>query len=366
MLAEAAARPKPLATRIREIVRTEIEPQAVAIDLDGIYPEGALRALGAAGCYRQHLAGLSDGGPIDFVAATEAIAAVAETCLSTAFCVWCQDACAWYIENTGNTALREAFRLPVAHGRVMGGTGLSNPMKAASGIEPLRLTATRAAGGYVLNGNLPYVSNLGDDHPFGIVFAAGGRKVMALASGDLPGVTVAQEVHFCALEGTRTWTTRFRDAFIPESRILADPADEFLTVIRPGFILLQVGMALGAVRDAAAEMRRHGRFHGHVNGGLAIQPDHLEEAAADLGARMARLARTPRETAPDYVNAVKQLRLDGGEWAVRAAHAAMLHAGARGYMRHAPAQRRLRAAYFVAIVTPATKHLRKDLAGAEA
>jgi len=40
----------------------------------------------------------------------------------------------------------------------------------------------------------------------------------------------------------------------------------------------------------------------------------------------------------------------------------MLHCGARGYVANATAQRRLREAYFVAIVTPATKQLKKMLA----
>jgi hypothetical protein len=38
-----------------------------------------------------------------------------------------------------------------------------------------------------------------------------------------------------------------------------------------------------------------------------------------------------------------------------------LHAGAKGYLMRHPAQRRLREAVFVAIVTPALKHLRKEI-----
>ena len=53
-----------------------------------------------------------------------------------------------------------------------------------------------------------------------------------------------------------------------------------------------------------------------------------------------------------------------GDASVAAAHAAMLHCGARGYLKSHRAQRRLREAYFVAIVTPATKQLRKMLADA--
>jgi alkylation response protein AidB-like acyl-CoA dehydrogenase len=59
---------------------------------------------------------------------------------------------------------------------------------------------------------------------------------------------------------------------------------------------------------------------------------------------------------------VVEARLAAGEAAVQAAHYAMLHQGAKGYTSSGVAQRRLREAYFVAIVTPATKQLRKMLA----
>lgn len=39
----------------------------------------------------------------------------------------------------------------------------------------------------------------------------------------------------------------------------------------------------------------------------------------------------------------------------------MVHCGARGYVATGAAQRKLRESYFVAIVTPATKQLRKML-----
>jgi alkylation response protein AidB-like acyl-CoA dehydrogenase len=74
------------------------------------------------------------------------------------------------------------------------------------------------------------------------------------------------------------------------------------------------------------------------------------------------LAATPFETDPSYWRAVIEARLAAGEASVAAAHAAMLHCGARGYVTTGAAQRRLREAYFVAIVTPAIKQLKKMLA----
>ncbi len=59
--------------------------------------------------------------------------------------------------------------------------------------------------------------------------------------------------------------------------------------------------------------------------------------------------------------AVIQSRLTASELSLRASQAAMLHAGARAYLSGSPQERKLREAYFVAIVTPAIKQLKKML-----
>jgi hypothetical protein len=101
---------------------------------------------------------------------------------------------------------------------------------------------------------------------------------------------------------------------------------------------------------------------GHVNKYLDVQPEHIAEKLAGMEREVARLAATPFETDPGYWRAVIEARLAASEASISAASAAMLHCGARGYLANARAQRRLREAYFVAIVTPAIKQLRKMLA----
>jgi len=93
-----------------------------------------------------------------------------------------------------------------------------------------------------------------------------------------------------------------------------------------------------------------------------VQPEELAAQLAVMEVEVVNLAATPFETDPAYWRAVIEARLAAGEASLAAAHAAMLHCGARGYVANAVAQRRLREAYFVAIVTPATKQLRKMLA----
>jgi len=78
------------------------------------------------------------------------------------------------------------------------------------------------------------------------------------------------------------------------------------------------------------------------------------------------MAKTPYDESDAFYLRVLKARLAGGELAMKAAHWAQLHMGARGYVTHGAAQRRVREAYFIGIVTPATKHLRKLIAEFEA
>ncbi|HLO77234.1 MAG TPA: acyl-CoA dehydrogenase family protein [Magnetospirillum sp.] len=353
-------------TELRRLVDAELAPLVGAIDRDGHYPEAVLRGFGEVGLYAPHVAGApGDGG---LMRAIRGMAVVGETCLSTAFAAWCQDACGWYLFNSDNAALRNDLLADVAAGRQLGGTGLSNPMKSYAGIEAVRLTGERVEGGYVVNGVLPWVSNLGEGHVFGAIFTVPGRDqtVMALLRCGQPGVSIAQRSHFCALEGTRTVAVMVKQAFVPDSLILADPAEPYLIKITPGFILLQAGMALGILRGAVNAMHEADITHGHINAYLPERPDIFEQALVDLERAVEGLAATPYENSPDYMRQLLQARLSAAEWVLRGVNAAMLHAGTKGYLMDGAAQRRLREAYFIAIVTPSIKHLRKELSEIEA
>jgi alkylation response protein AidB-like acyl-CoA dehydrogenase len=349
---------------VRAAAARELPGLVQKIDSEGYYPESLLREFGRLGAFAQHVPDASDN--VNLGAAIDAMAAAGEHCLSTSFCMWCQDAFAWYIFASANDALKENLGRRAAFGEALGGTALSNPMKTFFGIEQMRLKGERVAGGYHVKGLLPYVSNLGDDHYFGGIFqvedGGGKRNVMAIFPCAAEGLSLSTNTKFVALDGTRTFSVQLRDVVIPDSRVIADPADEYVKRIRAGFILLQSGMAFGLIRDCIRLMQRTRGPLGHVNKYLVVQPEELADQLASMESEVARLAATPFETDSAYWRAVIEVRLAAGEASTAAAHAAMLHCGARGYVANATAQRRLREAYFLAIVTPATKQLRKMLA----
>ena len=350
---------------VRTIARRELEPQAAAIDEGTLYPADILRNFGQAGAWNKH-ADVVDTP--DLPSAIAGITAIGEVCGASAFMAWCQNTLVWYIANSGNKALRDKYLARAMSGEQLGGTGLSNPMKSFFGIEKLRLKATRVDGGWRVKGNLPWVSNLGPDHVFGtIAEVADGSsdKIMLLADCGNPGIALLPCDPFLAMDGTGTYGLNFDDAFVADDMILAEKAMPYVEKIRAGFILLQAGMAAGLIRDCIAIMERAKPSLGHVNRFLEEQPETFAQQLAEIEALVAELCKTPYDNSKEYWRRVVEARLVAGEASVKAAHAAVMHTGARGYVKAHRAQRRLREAYFIAIVTPALKQLRKMLAEME-
>ena|SRR6516164_2314450 len=81
---------------VRNLSSRELAPIVGKIDGEGHYPEAVIRAFGRAGAFACHLPGEAPGGG-DLVTAIRAMAVAGEYCLSTSFCMWCQNALAWYI-----------------------------------------------------------------------------------------------------------------------------------------------------------------------------------------------------------------------------------------------------------------------------
>ncbi|MCL7743610.1 acyl-CoA/acyl-ACP dehydrogenase [Guyparkeria hydrothermalis] len=344
------------------VIRRALKPQVIAID-HGEYPADVLHELGAAGAYRHHVASQNPDG-MDIAAAIDAMDRISAECMSTGFMTWCQDAVAWYVENSDNHYLRETVLPKLASGELLGGTALSNPMKYFAGIEDILLHAEETEDGFIVNGNLPWISNLGESHVFGSIFRVEGdnpRDVMALIHTDMPGLELKQLVEFCGMEGTGTYALFFDNAFIPKRDVIADPVGPFLNRIKAGFVLLQAGMATGVIEGCIRLCEDVEPRLGHVNCYLDDRPEELREALEDARALVRELADDVHNPDPAYFRQVLELRLAGSELALRAANSAMLHTGANGYLADAPAQRKLREAYFVAIVTPAIKHLRKEI-----
>ena len=365
MVADASLRDESrdaMIERVREIAQGPLARDAERIDRQGHYPRDILSALGGAGALGVHL----DANGTDFIGAIRAMTEAGRVCGSTAFMMWCHDVCGLYMEQSGNPALGGAKLDAHARGVTMGGTGMSNPMKTFARIEAMLLKARPVPGGYRVSGTLPWVSHIAKDHYLGAVAAVvDGRdehEVMFIVDCDAPGVELKHCPTFSAMEGTSTWSVRLTDVMIDADHVVADPVRPFIGRIRGAFILLQTGMGLGVAQGSIDSMWQVEEQLGHVNEYLDDRPFALQAELDDLTARIERLALTPYAGGNDDLIDVLDVRAHASELALRAAQSALLHHGARGYLMSAAPQRRVRESHFVAIVTPAIKHLRKEMA----
>ena len=351
---------------LAELIATQLAPQVVDIDQKGVYPGDFLKQLGALGGLGS-LTPVTHGGTARGLGhAIQVIEEASKECVSTGFLLWAEYALQWYVVNSSNQTLAAEMLPRMARGEVLGGTAQSNSMKSCVGIEEARLKAKRVEGGYLINGVLPWVSNIGLEHYFhmGATLPDTPGLVIGLVHGSTPGLTLTQNAHFIGMEGTNTFACQFRDVFLADSRVVCHTGEfnAFRDRTKSAFILLQMGMGLGLIDACVAMMKRADKTHGHVNRFLDVQADTLEaELDAARAATYALAEAIERDGSAPHVKETLQLRLAGSELSLKAANAAMLHLGAKGYLSNNAAQRRLREAYFIAIVTPAIKHLRKEL-----
>ena len=358
-----------LISAVRALADGPLAELASDIDRRGIYPKFILQRLGEMGALKAHMASGERGEvPGDYGLAIRAMSEVSRVCGATGFMVWCHEVCGVYMEQSGNPALMGEQLARHNRGDTLGATGMSNPMKTFAGIETFLLHARAVDGGYVVSGTLPWVSNLGPDHYFGAVADVErndeGTKteIMFLIRCDAPGVELRNCPSFSAMEGTNTWAVRLTDYFVGPDRLIADPVRPFIGRIRAAFILLQTGMGLGVAQGAIDSMWKVERSLGHVNEFLDDRPDELQTELNDLTARIMALTKTPFGCDKEFLIDVLDARAHASELALRAAQSALLHQGARGYLMSSDVQRRVRESHFVAIVTPAIKHLRKEIA----
>lgn len=344
--------------RIESLLNEQLSPLVPAIDQEGLYPESLLRHLGHAGYFSVQ----NRPQPETETAFLRLIEETAKHCVSTAFLVWCHLTFIRYVLASQNDRLRRRLLPALERGESLGGTGLSNAMKFLSEMEPLRLKAVRTRGGYRVSGTLPFVSNLGPDHWFGFMAETEDRlPIVAAVPCRAEGLRLEERRFFIALNGTATYCCHFHGVFVPEEWVLADPADPFIRKIRPGFVLSQSGMAIGLTDAAVRLMRRFSNKQGNINSFLPFQPEHAERRMTHLRARIYGLAAALDRPNEVSFQEILRVRLEAAELALETAQAALLHAGGAGFIRGSEVDRRVRESFFIAVVTPAVKQLRKEL-----
>ncbi|QCI13036.1 acyl-CoA dehydrogenase [Pseudomonas putida] len=293
--------------------------------------------------------------------AVEAIAAIASRSMAAAFVCWGQRAFIEYLLQSPNQGLRERLLPCLLTGELAGATGLSNAMKFLSGIEALQVRGRPLAHGWALEGRLHWVTNL---RKSGFVVAAaieddaGGAPFVLAIPSTAQGLERSDDLQLMGLQSSNTAALAFYQVELARDWLLHENAREFLPKVRPAFLALQCGMAIGLARRALEEVRQHlnGRAS-FLEEARQVLHERLENTVGELkqGLRDGRFQSQPA--------ALFKLRITLAESAADAVQLELQASGGKAYLNQFGEgfARRWRESAFVPIVTPSLVQLRAEL-----
>ncbi|AVK82902.1 acyl-CoA dehydrogenase [Lysinibacillus sp. B2A1] len=336
---------------LQALIDEKLKPFVKKIDEEAYYAEEYLFALGKAGFFessqKDEQSTLLDELTI--------VQETAKVCMTTAFCLWCHLAALTYIRKTSNSGLRAAVLPLLEGGELLGATGLSNPMKFYAGLEKLHLSAERVDGGYLLNGVLPAVSNLADNHWFGAIACYEGKEVMLFVNTNNSSITLKEKVHFLGVNGSATYSCKFDQVFVADEYVVAHDASIFVDTIRPTFVLYQIPLGFGVLEACIEGIEKVKAKQNGCNDYLQVQADELAKELQQLQEALQSIVLAGGTD----LYAICQLRLQTVYATLAAVQANMLHNGSAGYIVGSAPSRKLREAYFFANLTPTVRQLEK-------
>jgi alkylation response protein AidB-like acyl-CoA dehydrogenase len=304
--------------RAREIADTVLLPAALETDSSQRVPPGHLDLLASEGFYG--LAAPAEAGRGGAGYATQCLVAeaFASGCLTTAF-VWMQHHGVVRRLVDGPAALRESYLGPLARGERRAGVALGGSLPG-----PPRLRARRVPGGYLLDGDSPWVTGWGMIDTLAV--AARDEQdglIWGLIDAAESSTLSVRPLRMVAASASGTVTAGFAGHFVPADRVLRrQPFAEFRAQDAGG-LRLNGSLALGVLARCQAML------------GSSQLDEQASACRADLN-----------EAAPEDLPAA---RAAAAELAMRAATALLVQSGSRGILLDQHPQRLVREAMFLCV-----------------
>lgn len=279
--------------------------------------------------------------------------------LATAFGLWSHRMATEYLDRFANSTLTKNWAAQLKAGERLGSTALATALVDASGRAELPVEFEKVGDKYVLNGFIPWASNLSAETI--VVFAArnqtGERYVFASKIG-VAGISTKLSAELLAMNETESGSIKFENAVISVDNVLSKSLKDFLALMRPRFLTLQSGFCLGVSETSlnfAKQQPGRSLFEYEINDAVA--------ELLELRNRLELLASN-LSNAGEIVSAVPylQLRLDAALLAQKITRLEFAIVGGRGFSQKSDTARRIHEALFFIVQAPTEGALRWELA----
>jgi alkylation response protein AidB-like acyl-CoA dehydrogenase len=315
-------------------------PTALATDAGERVPPGHLDALADAGLYGLYGPAAAGGLDADALTGLRVVEILAGGCLTTAF-VWIQhQPTVRAVAASTTPGMREEWLEPLCRGQRRAGI-------AVAGIRPsaAAVTARPAPGGWLVNGEVPWVTGWGMVDVLRLAARCeGGEVLWALVDAVESPTLTCRRSRLMAVDASVTVVVQFRDHFVPAERVTEVEAyDRWLAHDARG-LRGNGSLALG-VAGRCCRMMGPGLLDEELEACRAALDRAAGLVPGNDGAGSAESA-DPAGADPDALAAA---RARASELAARAAAALAVSTGSRAVLRDQHPQRLAREAAFLLV-----------------
>ncbi len=277
---------------------------------------------------------------------------------------------------SGSEEMKQKYLPDIATGKKFAAFGLTEA-NAGSDASGIQTTAVLDGDEWVINGTKQWITNGGEAQVYSIVAITDrskgprGASMFVIEEGD-PGFSCGPKEKKMGIRASSTTELIFKDCRIPKDRLIGRKGTGFITVMktldlsRPGIAALGIGLAQGALDEAAPYAKQRKQFGRPIIGFQAVQ--HLladmaigiESARALVYAAAKHIQAHPR----DMSKASSICKVHATDVAMKVTTDAVQVMGGYGYMCEYPVEKMMRDAKILQIYE-GTNQIQRNVIGQE-
>ncbi len=343
-----------LVALVAEIARERLAPQAAAAESEHRFPQEAFRLLGRAGLLGMPYAERWGGLAQPYEVYLQALEEVATAWMGVGVGVSVQVMTCLAVAGHGSEVQQDRFLPAMLGGDLLGAYALSEP-QAGSDVGAISTRATRAADGWLLDGQKAWTSHAGHADYY-VVFARTGPDhshgvSCFLLPADSPGLSFGQPEHKMGLTASTTAATFLDRVPVAADRLIGSEGDGLRIALsaldsgRLGIAACATGLAQAALDVAtgwAGQRVQFGRRIGEFEGLQFLLADMA--AAVDSARATYLLAARKRDAGRPFSRDAAVAKLIATDAAMRVTTDAVQVLGGYGYTQDYPVERYFREA----------------------
>ncbi len=360
----------------RQITDERIIPQRAELDEKDEFPRAILGEMARADLFGVPIPeefGGFGGGCLDIVLALEQLG---RGCIGVGTAFAASSLGIYPILIAGSQEMREKYLPDVASGKKFAAFGLTEA-NAGSDASGIQTTAVLDGEEWVLNGTKQWITNGGEAQIYSVVAitdrskGARGASMLVVEEGD-PGFSCGPKEKKMGIRASSTTELIFKDCRIPQDRLIGRKGTGFITVMktldssRPGIAALGLGLAQGALDEAASYAKQRVQFGKPIMAFQAVQ-HMLADMAIQLEAARALVYGAARhiDAHPNNMSKVSSMcKVFATDMAMKVATDAVQVMGGYGYMREYPVEKMMRDAKILQIYE-GTNQIQRNVVGQE-